>query len=103
MVVIGNGNFCVNGEGRGQQDLNPDNVNLLVNAVDWITDETGLIELRNKGVNYRPMEALTEGETSTIKWVNLLLPVALAVLYGLLRAQWRKRQRLQRMIPGHVR
>ena len=102
LVVFSNGTFSVGEEGQQRQQLNPDNVNLLVNAVDWISDETGLIELRNKGVNYRPIEELTEGEQSSIKWINLLLPLALAVLYGLLRAQWRKRQRLQRMLPDHV-
>lgn len=101
LVVVANDGFAVNGPQR--QQLNPGNVNLLVNAVDWVTDETGLIELRNKGVDYRPLEELTEGEASSIKWLNLLLPLVFAVAYGLLRAQWRKRQRLQRMIPGHVR
>jgi hypothetical protein len=103
MVVFSNGGFAVSGEDQQRQQINPDNANLLVNAVDWISDETGLIELRNKGVNYRPIEELTDGERASIKWVNLLLPVALVVLYGLFRAQWRKRQRILRMLPGHVR
>ncbi len=102
LVVFSNGTFATSGEGQERQQLNPDNVNLLVNAVDWISDETGLIELRNKGVNYRPLEELTEGEQSSIKWINLLLPLAFAVLFGVLRAQWRRRQRLQRMLPDHV-
>ncbi len=102
LVVFSNGTFATSGDGQQRQQINPDNVNLLVNAVDWISDETGLIELRNKGVDYRPLEELTEGEQASIKWINLLLPLAMAVLFGLLRAQWRKRQRLQRMLPDHV-
>lgn len=103
MVVINNGAFCVNGTGQQMQQLNPDNVNLVVNAVDWVTDATGLIELRNKGVDFRPIDPLEEGQADRINWINLLLPVVLTIIYGLLRFQWRKRQRLQRMIPGHVR
>lgn len=103
LVVFTNGSFAVGGEGQQRQQVNPDNANLLVNAVDWISDETGLIELRNKGVNYRPIEELTDAKRSSLKWINLLLPVALVVAYGLFRAQWRKRQRLLRMLPDHVR
>ncbi|MBK7268837.1 MAG: Gldg family protein [Flavobacteriales bacterium] len=101
MVVMSNGNFAVNGEGQGGQ-LNPDNVNLLVNAVDWVSDQTGLIELRGKGVDYRPLDELTDARRSGLKWLNLLLPIALVVLYGLFRMQWRRGQRRARMAPGHV-
>ena len=103
MVVFSNGSFAVNGQGERMQQVNPDNVNLLVNAVDWISDETGLIELRNKGINYRPIEKLSDTKRNSVKWINLLLPVGFVVLYGIFRAQWRRRQRAQRMLPGHVR
>lgn len=99
LVVIGSGNFAVGAEG-GQ--LNPDNVNLLVNAVDWVSDQTGLIDLRGKGVNYRPIEELSEAERSTLKWSNLLLPILLVIAGGVLRMQWRRRQRKARTAPGHV-
>ncbi len=99
LVVIGSGNFAVGAEG-GQ--LNPDNINLLVNAVDWVSDQTGLIDLRGKGVNYRPLEELSDATRSTLKWTNLLLPILLVVGGGLLRLQWRRRQRKARTAPGHV-
>ncbi|MCB0792796.1 MAG: Gldg family protein [Flavobacteriales bacterium] len=100
MVVFSNGNFAVNGQGQDQ--LNPDNVNLLVNAVDWVTDRTGLIELRNKGVDYRPLDELSDAKRTSLKWLNLLLPIALVIGIGLVRANWRRRQRNERMTPGHV-
>ncbi|MBL7963614.1 MAG: GldG family protein [Flavobacteriales bacterium] len=102
LVVFTNGSFPVNGQGQQLQQVNPDNVNLLVNAVDWIADRTGLIDLRGKGVNYRPIRELGDAERTSLKWLNLLLPIGLALGYGLLRAQWRRRQRKQRMKPGHV-
>src|SRR6185436_15849283 len=43
MIVIANGDFAVNGEGQTAQQLPPDNVNLLVNSIDWLSDDTGLI------------------------------------------------------------
>lgn len=101
MVVLGNGDLAVSGTDRAMQ-INPDNVNLMVNAVDWVSDQTGLIDLRGKEVTYRPIRELEDGQRAWIKWSNLLVPVGLVLLYGLLRAQWRRRQRRQRMRPGHV-
>jgi len=39
MIVFGDGDFAVNAqEGRA---MSPDNINLLVNSVDWLSDESG--------------------------------------------------------------
>ena len=48
MVVFSDGDFAVNGEGQNAQQLQPDNVSLMSNAIDWLSDDTGLIELTNK-------------------------------------------------------
>lgn len=103
MVVLGDGSFLLNGTGQQLNQVNPGNINLVVNAVDWLTDSTGLIELRNKGVGFRPLQELTDGRRSLIKWSMLLLPVIAVLLHGLFRARWRRRQRQQRMLPDHVR
>jgi gliding-associated putative ABC transporter substrate-binding component GldG len=102
MVVFGNGSFAVNGEGQNQQRLNPDNVNLMVNSVEWLSDKTGLIELRTRGTLYRPIEDLEESERTMLKWFNLLAPIFLVLIYGLIRYNWRKKQRITRMLPDHV-
>jgi ABC-type uncharacterized transport system involved in gliding motility auxiliary subunit len=102
MVVFGNGSFMLNGTGPQQSQVNPANLNLVVNALDWITDSTGLIELRNKGVGFRPLEETTDEIRSMIKWTMLLLPVLFVLAHGMVRSRWRKRQRTQRMRPGHV-
>jgi ABC-type uncharacterized transport system involved in gliding motility auxiliary subunit len=103
MAVFTNGTLALNGQAGGQmQQVPPDNVNLLVNAVDWVSDATGLIELRTKGTTYRPLEEADDAKRNTFKMMNLLLPVGVVLLVGLLRLQWRRRQRKQRMAPGHV-
>jgi gliding-associated putative ABC transporter substrate-binding component GldG len=102
MVVFGNGSFMLNGTGPQQTQVNPANLNLVVNALDWITDSTGLIELRNKGVGFRPLEETTDEVRAMTKWTMLLLPVLLVLGHGAVRSRWRKRQRNQRMRPGHV-
>jgi gliding-associated putative ABC transporter substrate-binding component GldG len=100
MIVVGDGDFCVNGPaGQGQQprQLNPDNVNMFVNGIDWLSDDTGLIELRTKSVTARPIKDLEDGTKTFIKYLNFLLPILLVVGYGLFRMQQRNRIRVKRM------
>jgi ABC-type uncharacterized transport system involved in gliding motility auxiliary subunit len=94
MVVIGDGDFAVN---ENNQQLNPDNVSLLVNSIDWLSDDTGLIELRTKGVSSRPVRQLEDHQRSLIKWINFSVPILLVLIYGLARSQRRKNQRIRRM------
>ena len=91
MVVIADGDFAVN---EGGQQVNPDNVSLLVNGIDWLSDDTGLIELRTKGVSSRPIKQMEDGARTLIKWLNFLLPILLVLIYGAVRYQYRKNQRI---------
>jgi gliding-associated putative ABC transporter substrate-binding component GldG len=99
LVVFTDGDFALSGAQGGAQY--EDNVNLLVNSIDWLSDDTGLIALRTKGVSTRPIreEFLyedAEGRRNLVKYLNFGLPVALVLLYGLLRQQQRQRLRKQR-------
>ncbi len=93
LVVFSDGNFAVSGQ-RGQ---NPDNVSLLVNSIDWLSDDTGLVQLRTKGVATRPIKDVEDTTRSLIKYLNFLLPILLILLYGFIRSQRSKQVRLQRM------
>jgi len=95
IVVFGDGDFVVNGEGERPQTLSKDNVSLLVNAIDWLSDDTGLVELRTKGVSSRPIKQLEEGKRKLIKYGNFFLPLIIIILYGFLRAQIRKNKKLK--------
>ena len=98
MVVIGDGDFPINGPPQEQQRrLQPDNVNLLSNAIDWLQDDTGLIELRTKGVVSRPIMELDETTRIVLKYANFLIPVALAIGYRIVRAQRNRLIRQKRM------
>lgn len=88
LVVIGSGRFIVNGAGQNAQQLEPDNVNFVSNAIDWLSDDTGLIQLRTKGVTARPIDpSLEEGTKTLLKYLNFLLPILLVVGYGIFRYQ----------------
>ncbi len=94
MVVFSDGDFAVNGEGQSAQKLSPDNVSLMSNAIDWLSDDTGLIELRTKGVTSRPLDAQLEDGTKTfVKYLNFLLPIVLIILFGAIRFQYKKKIR----------
>lgn len=98
LVVITDGNFIVNGPPQqGGRELTPDNVNLVSNAIDWLSDNTGLIGLRTKAVTSRPLHEMSDGSKAMIKYLNFLLPVLLAMGYGLLRARRNRLIRSQRM------
>jgi hypothetical protein len=87
MIVIGDGNFAINGQGQQAQQLAPDNVNLLVNSVDWLSDDTGLIALRTRGITSRMLDQIEDGKKNFLKWLNVLLPVLLIIAYGIIRSQ----------------
>lgn len=103
LVVFSNGNFCTGDQGGRPVQLPKGNLDLMVNATDWVTHNTQLLSVRGKEKDYRPITDPGEAERTTLKWLNLLLPIAVVLLYGLFRGQWRRRQRKRRMHPGHVR
>jgi gliding-associated putative ABC transporter substrate-binding component GldG len=102
MVIIGNGDFAINGPQDKAQQVNPDNINFLVNGIDWLSDDTGLIELRTKAVTARPIDELSDTTKTTLKWLNFLLPIILIVIYGFIRSQIKRNQRIKRMEENYV-
>jgi len=98
MVIFGSGDFATNGSGQTAQKLEPDNINLMANAIDWLSDDTGLIALRTKAVNARPITPNLEDSTKTlIKYFNFLFPILLIIGYGIIRYRHRKLLRIKWM------
>ena len=100
MVIIADGDFPVAAQ---QQTPNPDNINLLVNSIDWLSDDTGLIDLRTKGALSRPIkEDLSDGKRTFLKYLNFLLPIFIIIIIGIIRFEIRRNQRIKRMEVGYV-
>jgi len=93
LVVFSDGDFFVSEQGQ----VNPDNVSLVVNTIDWMCDKSGLAELRTKGVVYRPIKDIEEGERAFIKYFNFLLPLVLVAVIGIWRTQRSRSIRMRRM------
>ncbi len=92
LIVYSDGDFPIS----GQRGSNPDNINLMSNSIDFLSDDTGLINLRTKEVATRPIKELEDGKRATYKWVNFLLPIFLILGYGFIRAQRNRAVRMRR-------
>ena len=101
MVVIADGDFPVNGPPQQARTLQPDNVSLLSNAVDWLSDDTGLIALRTKGTVSRPIREVDETTKTILKYTNFLLPILLVIGYGIARAHKNRMTRLKRVSENY--
>lgn len=101
MVIIGDGDLAINGTGQQARRVQPDNVHLVVNSIDWLSDDTGLIELRTKGASSRPLRELEESTRTMLKYINFLLPILLVIGYGLIRMQENRMTRLKRMSENY--
>ncbi len=98
MVVFSDADFVMGAQSRGQT---PDNISLFANAVDFLSDDTGLIDLRTKGVASRPIKEMEESEITTTKWLNFLLPILLVIIVGVIQYQRNQRIRLKRMAQNY--
>ncbi|HCW08167.1 MAG TPA: hypothetical protein DGG95_12470, partial [Cytophagales bacterium] len=101
MVVVADGDFPINGAGERAQKLSKDNVSLFVNSIDWLSDDTGLIALRTKGASSRPIKQLEDSTKTLLKYGNFLLPVLLAIGYGVYRSQRSKMRRYKWMSENY--
>jgi len=100
MIIFGDANFPVAADAR--QNIQKDNVSLLVNAVDWLSDDTGLVELRTKGPRSRPLDEVEEGRKLFLKLLNFLLPIVLIIVYGIYRVIRNRNIRMKRMEDVYV-
>ncbi|RLD63052.1 MAG: hypothetical protein DRJ01_04785, partial [Bacteroidetes bacterium] len=82
--------------------IQPDNVNLMANSIDYLSDDTGLIELRTKGVTSRPLDQISDGTKTLLKYLNFLLPLILVIIIGIVRFEHKRNIRIKRMEEGYV-
>lgn len=69
------------------------NQDLLLNMIAYLADENGLIRARNKEIRIRPLDRERVAEEK-FAWqlINIGLPLAGLVVFGVIRAYWRKRK-----------
>jgi hypothetical protein len=64
-----------------------------MNALDYLTDESGLIAIRSRELKLRLLDA-SKVNNQKITWqiVNTVLPIVLIVIFGVLQYFLRKRK-----------
>ena len=71
------------------------NLEFILNAVNYMTDDTGLMELRSREFRLRLLnKAILTDKSQVLKWklVNSLLPVLIIITFGILFNLYRKRK-----------
>ena len=64
-----------------------------MDAIDYLLDDDGVITARNKEVVLRPLDKVAlQDEREYWQVVNLIIPIVILILAGLLKGYWRKRQ-----------
>ena len=69
------------------------NEQFLRNALDFLLDDSNLMELRNRNIEARLLDRQRIEEEKTFwQWLNLLLPLGIIALFGGFLYWWRKRK-----------
>ena len=83
----------VNLRTRRNQNFQFGNKQLILNAVEYLVDDNGVIEARSKEVKLRPLnKARTMEEKSYWQFFNIAVPIVLLVIFGMVYNWNRKRK-----------
>jgi ABC-type uncharacterized transport system involved in gliding motility auxiliary subunit len=94
LVVVGNEEFASDRQARSV----PENLTFVLNAVDWLAQDEGLIAIRSKDRRPPPL-ALSEGKRGGVKYANMVGMPLLVGLAGLARLVERRRTMRQVYTP----
>ncbi len=92
LVVVGDGDFL-------NESIVPPNggsTQFGLNLVDWLAQDEALLSIRSKSIEPRTLRDTSEGMRPVIKYANMLGPLLIVVLLGLVR--WRRRRARQILV-----
>ena len=89
MAIVGDGDF-LNESIIGPV---PGNGDFALNLVDWLVQDEALLSIRTKTIAPRALNEISAGLRPWIKYGNMIGPVLIVVLFGLIR--WRTRRNRQ--------
>ncbi|HRZ77952.1 MAG TPA: Gldg family protein, partial [Bacteroidales bacterium] len=104
MIVVADGDVITNQVSAGTRQPLPlgydqytgetfGNRDFLLNAVNYLCDGSGLIDIRAREIKMRLLDR-TRANSERLQWqlINTLLPVVLVLLFGIGGAWWRRRR-----------
>lgn len=102
LITITDADFIINDVGLFAHPLRPDNINFAINSIEWLSDNSGLIQLRNKFTTFASLESITEGKKNFLKYFNFLLPILITIVIATIRLRRNQKKRINRSRPGYV-
>jgi len=91
MVVVADSDFM-----RDRSSRSPENLAFFLNIVDWLSQDEGLITIRSRESTSRPLDpTISDGARWRYKYLNILGPSLLVVVFGVVR--WRVRKSRRRL------
>jgi gliding-associated putative ABC transporter substrate-binding component GldG len=87
ILVLGDGEFFVDGKGGGDRD----NLLFFQNMIDWLAQDEALISIRSRESTDRPLRAVSDQTKRAVKYANMVGGPLAIVLLGL--AVWQARKR----------
>lgn len=79
-----------------------DNIKFAVNSIEWLADNSGLIQLRNKFTTFSFLEPINDHTKEFLKYLNFLLPILLVICGALVHYRIQQRKRINRSRPGSL-
>jgi gliding-associated putative ABC transporter substrate-binding component GldG len=73
-----------------QQSL--DNATVVVNSIDALSQDTGLMTIRSRAALDRPLKSMTDGEKVVTKYTNIFSGIVIVVLLAGASFYWRRRR-----------
>ncbi len=94
-VIVADNQFFNDRRAGGAEE----NVNFILNVVDYLANDRELIALRARNIKIQPLENVSDGARQTWKWINVVIPAVLVLVLGAWnwRRQKAKRKSLEEM------
>ncbi|MEA3505678.1 MAG: gliding motility-associated ABC transporter substrate-binding protein GldG, partial [Bacteroidota bacterium] len=79
------------------------NKELIMNAMSYLVNENGIINTRSKEFEMRLLDPTKIQEKDRLKWqlVNIIIPILLVILFGIIRNYLRKRKYTRKLLSGN--
>lgn len=90
MVLVGDGDFI----NQSIVGAIPGNTEFGLNIVDWLVQDEALLSIRAKKITPRSLEEVSPGLKPWIKYGNMLAPVLIVMLFGLIRWRFKKTRQI---------
>jgi gliding-associated putative ABC transporter substrate-binding component GldG len=85
IIVVGNGNFITDDNRRNEAGFA-----LLLNMVDWLSQDKGLIAIRSRQVGGGVLKETSDGTKKLVKYINMFAMPIIVIVFGVIRWQFKR-------------